>query len=506
MATSAYRAAVIGDTPVLYCPLDDDGTGGLLERKTGDLLTAVNAPTAPSAFDDGWTFNGTDEYLEMAAGDTDDVAGWIGATGEFSLECWVRQNNGWSGANVRKIFRWGPYGLFLHVYGFPAQADAYMVAGFYDALAADKVVEEYGAWLDNAWHHVVVTFARPTLNLYIDGNLVQTESRDFDIHITGTGGDSFAIGRDGPFDASYFPGSIDDVAIYNYALTETQIDAHLAASKTETGGDDPTLDDPPGDAPREPPEGIASSFHCGWDSTFGPDDGLVKEMSVDLTVVNHPSLSVEDVYFWAMQADFYGATGLDDPLGGAHVGLQYNPLHPNNHAVNFGGYDEGSVELPGSESDFPSTPDNDNTRDYDWETGVTYSLRIWIPEEGHIMASIDGVEIRELFRDGTEFLYANSVWSEVFARCIDPAVSVRWSNFQVVDSLAQTHVEDTFVLNYQEEAADGCPNTNTAASGLSLVQRTNTTRINQDGAVLVLTEAAASEDGAGVGFIPILGG
>lgn len=502
--TSDYRLVVIADTPVFYAPLDELFLPE--DRKSGAPLEEVNSPTGASDFASGWTFNGTDECLLVPATDLDSVAGWITATGEFSLECWFKKSGGWTPEGSRYLFRWGGYGVFVRLYGFsPGDNTGYVIGGFYEPGATEKVVEEHGTWFNNVWHHVVVTFSRPDLLLYVDGNLVQSESRDFDVQITDTESDFLGIGRDGPFSSGFFPGQIDDVAIYNYPLTETQIDAHYTADKTERTDTEPDIDDPGGPGPRTPPEGIASSFHVAWDTDFGANDGLVDEIRVSLRVIDHPDTDVDDLYFWALQPDFYGAT-IGEPLGGAHVGLQYAPGvgYPNDHAVNWGGYDELANELEGSESAFPSATDNDNTRDYDWETGVTYDLRVWVEEEGVIRASIDGVLIRELYREGVLFIKPNSMWSEVFAQCSDPSVLVAWSGMEV-ELDAVTYQEDTFVLNYQLEENDGCPNTNSFVSGQSVRQRTNTTRVNAQDAVLVLDPPPEPGDDlvAGPGFMPI---
>lgn len=501
MATSAYRTAVINDTPVFYAPLDEAFLP--TDKKSGAILEAVNGPTAATAFDSGYTFNGTDECLLAPATDLSQVAGWVGATGEFSLELWFRQNNGWTVPdNVRYAVRWGGYGIFLRFYGFGVgDQTGYVIGGFYSPDAAERNVEEHGTWFNNAWHHVAVTFSRPTLRLYIDGNLVQTETRDFDVQITDTESDFIGIGRDGPFSSGFFPGTVDDVAIYNYELSEAQIDAHFVASRTETGGDDPTLDDPPGPTPRMPPEGIASSFHAPWDTLPGPEGGLMKEVSVDLTILNEPE--VDDLYFWALQASFYDSSG-PTILGSAHTGLQWNSSHPNNNAVNWGGYDESQVELPGSVSDFPSTPDNDNTRDFEWNVGQTYTFRIWIPETGEIAASIDGVEIRRLFLDGVDRLGDITMWSEVFAECSAPSVTVVWSGMTQIDINDVEYEEDSFLLNYQAPESYGCSNTNTTGAGLTVRQTTNTTRTNADDFLLVLSASEPSDNPLGVGYIPIV--
>jgi len=499
VATSAYRTAVINDTPVFYAPLDEASLPA--DKKSGAVLEEVNGPTGASAFDSGWTFNGTDECLLVPATDLDQVAGWIGATGQFSLELWFKQNNGWNGDNVRYAVRWGGYGILLRFYGFSVgDQTGYVIGGFYSPDAAERNAEQHGTWWNNAWHHVVVTFDRPTLNLYIDGDLVQTESRDYEVQITDTESDFLGIGRDGPFSSGFFPGTIDDVAIYNYPLTETQVDAHYVASKTETGGDDPVLDDPPGDPPRYPPEGIASSFHCEWDDAFGDESGYYTEVRASLKVISEPQ--VDDLYFWALQASFYDSTDSYAFLGGAHTGLQWNQSHPENNAVNWGGYDSDDVELLGTVSDFPSTPDNDNTRDFEWNVGQTYEFRIAITDVGEITAYVDDVEIRTLYCAGADRLGAITMWSEVFAECSAPSVSIQWSGMTAVDPLDAEFFEDTFLLNYQAPEAHGCSNTNSYGAGLTVRQVTNTTRVLEDGEQLVLEEITTADRG-GSGYIPI---
>lgn len=76
---------------------------------------------------------------------------------------------------------------------------------------------------DNSWHHVVGIWDGTTKKLYIDGQ--------FDISIAGTGGDIFSTNMglnigvriNSGLPMHYFNGQIDDVRIYNYALTSDQI-------------------------------------------------------------------------------------------------------------------------------------------------------------------------------------------------------------------------------------------------------------------------------------------
>lgn len=163
-----------------------------------------------------------------------------------------------------------------------------------------------------------------------------------------------------------------------------------------------------------------SSLHLRWDV-----DGDLRSVSVDLTVEVAPS--VPRLYFWALQADF--ATALGHPAGGAHLGLQWHPAHPDGRAVNWGGYRWDGSELDGSSSALPSATANPNTRDFAWQPNRAYRLTIartetttrpsgptaWRATVTDLTVDATTV-VRDLFVPGDRIRGA-LVWSEVFARC-----------------------------------------------------------------------------------------
>jgi hypothetical protein len=83
-----------------------------------------------------------------------------------------------------------------------------------------------------------------------------------------------------------------------------------------------------------------------------------------------------------------------------------------------------------------------------------------------------------------------TMWSEVFARCDDPSVVVRWSEPTV-------HLPDRDVpfdrvrVNYQTDADGGCANTSSTADGVGLVQTTATERRTPQGTVLAVPAGSA---------------
>ena len=72
---------------------------------------------------------------------------------------------------------------------------------------------------NGSWNHLVATFDGTTRKLYVNGVL---KNSDTPTTPNVTAGQSLYIGSYST-PSNYFPGQIDDVRIYNYALTATQI-------------------------------------------------------------------------------------------------------------------------------------------------------------------------------------------------------------------------------------------------------------------------------------------
>lgn len=215
----------------------------------------------------------------------------------------------------------------------------------------------------------------------------------------------------------------------------------------------------------------ASSLHLAWE--LPPRAGPVVAAAVHLVVEAVPP--VDELYFWALQASFQDRAGRRH--GGAHLGLQWYAPHPGSRAVNWGGYAPGGGILPGTASALPSATDNPNTRDLWWEPGVAHTLAIApAPGGGGGWAgSVDGTQVRTLAAGGDR-LDGLMVWSEVFARCDDPSVAVRWSGFRA--TLASGEVVSPLALrvNYQRGSDGGCDNTTAVLDGDGVRQLTNAER------------------------------
>lgn len=242
-----------------------------------------------------------------------------------------------------------------------------------------------------------------------------------------------------------------------------------------------------GASPRRSTRPTQSSFHLAWQ--VDPEPPI---HAVEVTLVVDGDPTVDDLYFWALQASFSDA---GRSYGGAHTGLQWNPRFPGSRAVNWGGYHDqrfGGAVLGGTRSDLPSTPDDSNTRDYPWRPAAPYRLRI---ERGSApglwAATVTDMDldetrrIRELECEGDR-LTAIVMWSEVFASCDAPSVTARWSDLVVEREGGGRETVDTVETRYQAVAAGGCSNTDSRVEGTAFVQTTNTSRVRRAGTRLEL--------------------
>ena len=86
---------------------------------------------------------------------------------------------------------------------------------------------------DGIWHHIVGTYNGSAHSIYIDGNFVDSQNASGTIE---TNTSNLYIGRFGTLGGyGYFNGSIDDVRIYDEALSSSQIQQHFAQGAASHG-------------------------------------------------------------------------------------------------------------------------------------------------------------------------------------------------------------------------------------------------------------------------------
>ena len=80
----------------------------------------------------------------------------------------------------------------------------------------------------NAWTHVALTYDGTTLRLFVNGTQVATRATTGTIQATDN---PLWIGGNNPY-GEYFTGLIDEVRVYNRALTQTDIQTDMGSGLT----------------------------------------------------------------------------------------------------------------------------------------------------------------------------------------------------------------------------------------------------------------------------------
>ncbi|HMI09137.1 MAG TPA: LamG domain-containing protein [Candidatus Saccharimonadales bacterium] len=145
-------------------------------------------------------------------------AGWLPTTA-ITVMAWVFRTN-WGQTNKRAVGIWAPG----HVdEGFILGASRGSSAGPMVVITTTNtnslVLQPNQTVLATGWHHLAGTYDGVTMALYVDG--IQTGSRLADGILTLDATDNWLLGAGGG--GGVLDGQIDDVRMYNIALTPAQI-------------------------------------------------------------------------------------------------------------------------------------------------------------------------------------------------------------------------------------------------------------------------------------------
>jgi RHS repeat-associated protein len=141
----------------------------------------------------------------------------LSKTNNFSLELWVkRTKNAASQAVIGK-----PLTTTTKNENYAFWFDTSNKIRFEVGAGTKSATVTSAAALDTNWHHIVGSFASGTLKIYVDGALSASATASFTTATANT--NSLNIGLSGTSD---YNGSLDELALYNTALTATQVTDH----------------------------------------------------------------------------------------------------------------------------------------------------------------------------------------------------------------------------------------------------------------------------------------
>ena len=158
------------------------------------------------------SFDGVNDLVNVADSNALDL------TSAMTLEAWIRPTSATDYRSVVIKERSG--GL---VYSMYSSSDTPPPSGWVRIGTADYSVNGPGAIPTNTWTHIAVTFGGGSLRLYVNGTLVTTVSRTGSI---ATSTSPLRIGGNTIW-GEYFSGLIDEVRIYNRALSATEIQTDM---------------------------------------------------------------------------------------------------------------------------------------------------------------------------------------------------------------------------------------------------------------------------------------
>ena len=238
-AHASYLSEVLADGPIAYYRLDEtNGTLALDASGNGRVASNANGVAQGAAgLTAGGTacsYDGLDDQTTRS-GDAGFVPGVFTDNMGRTLEAWV------------KIAPGNAYGAgFIAWYLQSGQAPTYQLMLDGSGRAKGWVRDNTGNAAsitnsadlrDGEWHHVVLTFGHDGANspfrlLYVDGALGASNTTTALTAISGGSAD-LTIGWFNGYnpDDRFFSGSLDEVAVYNRALSPARVRAHFEAGR-----------------------------------------------------------------------------------------------------------------------------------------------------------------------------------------------------------------------------------------------------------------------------------
>jgi|694.fasta_scaffold04378_2 hypothetical protein len=196
--------------PVGYWNLDENtGTTAGNAANSSNNGTLTNGPTwVQGRYGNAVNFDGSNDYI------TATTTGLVTGSGARTLAGWVYLTV--DNSSVKVPFAYGTCGINNQAFGVSLNAGESLT--FYGCLGGDYGVSS--TLNINTWYHIAITYDTSKVRIYLNGIQVGEVARSLD-----TGTTAMSIGSDGTIDGGDypFPGYVDDVRAYNFALSSKQI-------------------------------------------------------------------------------------------------------------------------------------------------------------------------------------------------------------------------------------------------------------------------------------------
>jgi Concanavalin A-like lectin/glucanases superfamily len=213
-----YRATILGDNPICYYRLDETSGSTAYDSTPNARNGTISSGVTLSQV--GGIAGDTDTAMSFARASSGHItlpqSGLPTGSSQWSVEAWCCPTTTTGGYYM--IAGFGTYTTHeMAVIGINGGT----LLSTYSGDIGGPTVKV------NTWYHVVGTFDGTNINLYTNGTLSAhtAEVPNIVLNFANIGAGS---------GADYFNGIIDEVAIYSYALSATQVAAHYAAGTSFT--------------------------------------------------------------------------------------------------------------------------------------------------------------------------------------------------------------------------------------------------------------------------------
>lgn len=212
-----------------------DSTTVIDASGTGRTGTVANATLTTGRFGNALHFNGTNSFVDV--GNLD-----VNSSGQLSVTAWVRSTVPYTSNDCRTVVckvnnvLGGPFDLFVgdgssntstggNTAGFASWSNTTPIFSIVPAKSSTKNTR------DGSWHHLAITSKIGSQCVYWDGILMKTNSYSSPLPSSTT---SVRIGGVNISNHHPWNGDIDEVAIYNRALSSTEIATLAVGPKAST--------------------------------------------------------------------------------------------------------------------------------------------------------------------------------------------------------------------------------------------------------------------------------
>jgi hypothetical protein len=215
---SSVAPSSLSNGLVAYYPFNGNANDESVNRNNGTVYGATLTVDRFGNKDNAYNFNGLDSYIEVSDHITlrptiISISAWIKTN--LNVGCVIGKTNYSDAKNEQYALNIDFRSQLGTHFGIKQKSECVSGVGWI-YCGKDKKVD------DNLWHNITVTFDGSSMKLYVEGILEKTTTL-FNNRIDECIGGKLQIGRWWSSDSMYFKGLIDDIRIYNRALTQEEI-------------------------------------------------------------------------------------------------------------------------------------------------------------------------------------------------------------------------------------------------------------------------------------------